>query len=116
MKRYIIALAAALSALAAGDARAQLADLTGQYQCIQNCTGPGPSFVTQHGWELNLVNETGTPSRAWIDYPGHIWAEYWHEGALFSPDGLTIQFDSGSVWQRFTPAPPPLLKSRYQAR
>jgi hypothetical protein len=113
MKACVIALAAAAGTLAAGNAEAQLTDLTGQYQCIQNCTGSGPSFVTQHGWELNLVNETGTPSRAWIDYPGHIWAEYWREGAVFSPDGLTIQFDSGSVWQRFTPAPPPLLKSRY---
>jgi hypothetical protein len=113
MRAGVVALTVAVSALAASSAHAQWADLTGQYQCIQNCTGPGPSFVTQHGWELNLVNETGTPSRAWIDYPGHIWAEYWHEGALFSPDGLTIQFDSGSVWQRFTPAPPPLLKSRY---
>ena len=113
MKARVVALAALLSALAASDAHAQLADLTGQYQCIQNCTGPGPSFVTQYGWELNLVNESGAPSRAWIDYPGHIWAEPWHEGAIVSPDGLTIQFDSGSVWQRFTPAPPPLLRSRY---
>jgi hypothetical protein len=113
MKAYVIALVASLGAFGATSAHAQWADLTGRYQCIQNCSGPGPSYVTQNGWELSLVNETGTPSRAWIDYPGHIWAEYWHEGAIFSPDGLTIQFDSGSVWQRFTPAPPPLIRSRH---
>ena len=72
--------------------------------------GPGPAFVTQNGWELNLVNEAGQPSRAWIDYPGHIWAQYWNEGAVYSPDGMTIQFDNGSVWQRFVP--PPTTRSR----
>jgi hypothetical protein len=113
MKASVIAVAAFVSVLGVGSAQAQFADLTGQYQCIQNCIGPGLSYVTQYGRELSLVNETGAPSRAWIDYPGHIWAEYWHEGAVFSPDGYTIQFDSGSVWQRFTPAPPPLIRSRY---
>jgi hypothetical protein len=27
------------------------------------------------GWDMNLVNEAGLPSRAWVDYPGHLWAE-----------------------------------------
>lgn len=88
--------------------------LSGEYRCVQNCRGPGPIFVTQNRWELNLVNEIGQPSRAWIDYPGHIWALNWNEGAVFSPDGLTIQFDDGAVWQRFVPPPPPppVLRSR----
>jgi hypothetical protein len=92
--------------------------LSGQYQCLQNCRGPALAFVTQNGWDLNLVNEAGEPSRAWIDYPGHIWADHWDEGAVVSGDGLTIQFDNGTVWQRAVlvpappPLPPPVLRSR----
>ena len=71
-------------------------------------TARGQAYVTQNGWDLNLVNEIGQPSRAWIDYPGHIWAQYWNEGAIYSPDGFTIQFDNGTVWQRFVPPPPPV--------
>ena len=107
MKASLIA-SALLSALAATQAAAQGVDLSGQYRCIQNCRGPGPVFVTQHGWDLNLVNEVGQPSRAWVDWPGHIWAQYWNGGAVFSPDGMTIQFDSGVVWRRDLGPPPPL--------
>lgn len=92
-------------------ARAQAINLSGQFQCVQGCRGTGLAYVTQNGWDLNLVNEIGQPSRAWIDYPGHIWAQYWNEGAVFSPDGITIQFDNGSVWQRYVP-PLPMVKSR----
>jgi hypothetical protein len=81
--------------------------LSGQYQCVQNCTGPQMVYITQNGWDMNLVNEAGQPSRAWIDHPGHIWAERWNEGAVISPDGFAIQFDDGTVWQRFVPVPPP---------
>lgn len=94
--------------------------LSGQYQCLQNCRGPSLAFVTENGSDLNLVNEAGQPSRAWVDYPGHIWAQHWDEGAVYSPDGLTIQFDDGTVWRRFVPVaypvpaplPPPVLRSR----
>jgi len=80
----------------------QVLNVSGQFQCIQGCAGglPGLAFVTQNGWELNLVNELGQPTRAWIDWPGHIWTQSWNEGAVYSPDGLTIQFDNGAVWQR----------------
>ena len=61
--------------------------------------------MTQADWQLNLVNEAGMPSRAWIDYPGHIWAEAWNEGAFYSPDGMTIQFDNSTVWQRVVEVP-----------
>jgi hypothetical protein len=72
--------------------------LSGQFQCIAGCAGVGgPAFVTQNGWDLNLVNEIGQPSRAWIDWPGHIWVQSWNEGAVYSADGMTIQFDNGTV-------------------
>ena len=94
---------AMLAALAATDASAQGVNLTGQFRCVQLCAGGlqgQPAYVTQNGSNLNLLNEAGEPSRAWVDWYGHIWAESWHEGALFSADGMTIQFDRGTVWQR----------------
>ena len=80
----------------------QVLNVSGQFECIQGCAGglPGFAFVTQNGWDLNLVNELGQPTRAWVDWPGHIWAQSWNEGAVYSPDGMTIQFDNGAVWQR----------------
>jgi hypothetical protein len=84
-----------------GDRRlAQEVNLTGPYHCVTNCAGSGPAIVTQNGWDLNLVNEIGMPSRGWVDWPGHIWVQSWNEGAIYSPDGMTIQFDRGTVWQR----------------
>jgi hypothetical protein len=76
--------------------------LSGQFRCIAGCAGglAGPAFVTQNGWDLNIVNEIGQPSRAWVDYPGHIWVRSWNEGAVYSADGMTIQFDNGTVWAR----------------
>jgi hypothetical protein len=74
--------------------------LSGQFQCIAGCAGGLPAFVTQNGWDLNLVNEIGQPSRAWIDWPGHIWVQSWNEGAVYSTDGMTIQFDNGTVWAK----------------
>jgi hypothetical protein len=80
----------------------QVLNVSGGFQCVEGCAGglPGTVFVTQNGWNLNLVNELGQPSRAWIDWPGHIWAQNWNEGAVYSPDGMTIQFDNGTVWRR----------------
>jgi hypothetical protein len=62
------------------------------------------------------VNEAGVPSRGWIDYPGHIWAEAWNEGAFYSPDGMTIQFDNGTVWQRVVDVPvvAPMIRHHYR--
>ena len=56
----------------------QVLNLSGQFQCVEGCAEgqPGPVFVT------------------------HIWAESWNEGAVYSPDGMTIQFDNGTVWRR----------------
>jgi hypothetical protein len=105
----IMSVLAMLAALAATDASAQGVNLTGQFRCVQLCAGGlqgQPAFVTQNGNSLNLLNEAGEPSRAWIDWSGHIWADNWHEGALFSADGMTIQFDRGTVWQRDLGEPP----------
>jgi hypothetical protein len=33
-----------------------------------------------------------------------------HEGAFYSPDGVTIQFDNGTVWQRVFDMPPPRMR------
>jgi hypothetical protein len=88
--------------VAIAPASGQALNMSGQFLCVQGCAGGlvGPAVVTQNGWDLNLVNELGQPTRAWIDWPGHIWAQSWNEGAVYSPDGMTIQFDSGTVWQR----------------
>ena len=68
--------------------------------------GAGSHHPGRESYDLNLVNEVGEPSRGWIDRPSHIWADDWHEGAIIAPDGMTIQFDNGAVWQRFVPPPP----------
>jgi hypothetical protein len=100
--KVLLSVLAVSVALAATDASAQGVDLSGQYRCVQMCQEglPGPAFVTQSGWDLNLQNEAGAPSRAWIDRIGHIWAPGWNQGAIYSPDGMVIQFDRGTVWQR----------------
>jgi hypothetical protein len=107
----IVSIAFALaSTLIATEASAQFVNLTGPYQCVQGCQpGPtGPAFITQNGWDMNVTNEFGETSHGWIDYNGHIWLQNWNEGAVYSSDGLTIQFDRGIVWQRdFGPPPPP---------
>ena len=61
--------------------------------------------------DLNLVNEVGEPSRAWIDYPGHIWAQYWNEGALYSRMASQYSLITVPFGSRFVP-PPPILRSR----
>jgi len=63
--------------------------------------GPGSvGFITQNGWEMNIVNEEGIASRAWVDYPGRIWIDRANQGAIYSPDGFTLQYDRGTIWQR----------------
>jgi hypothetical protein len=94
----------ALSALAASNALAQsvasqhwVDDLSGLYQCVQKCAGGRFIHLTQTGWNLVVTNEAGQPSTAWIERPGHIWTS-WNEGAVYSTDGFTIQFNGGTVW------------------
>lgn len=103
------------AALVATDASAQGVNLTGRYVCVAVCT-PGLqgqfAFITQNGWEMNVVNDAGEASRAWIDYPGRIWIQQANQGAIYSPDGMTVQFDRGTIWQRAFDVPPPLRRRR----
>ncbi len=101
MRAHAIAvcLSAALMATAAS-AQVNGVDLNGRYLCVRACASdaPGPfAFVTQNGWELNLVNEVGTPSRGWINYPGRLWVDRAQVAGIYSPDGMTIQFDNGTI-------------------
>ena len=105
---------AAAAMFAATEASAQTVNLTGTYRCVEVCrAGPvgSAAFVTQNGPDLNLLNEAGQPSRAWPDSfapATRIWVDAWNEGAVYSPDGMTIQFDNGTIWQRDLGPPPPL--------
>jgi hypothetical protein len=103
----------AVAAFASG-ASAQSINLTGNYRCIQDCRDGRigtRTFVTQNWDQFNLVTETGDSFRAWPDLTApftRIWIDARNEGAVYSPDGLRIQFDDGRVWQRdLGPLPPP---------
>ena len=116
MKTILTSLVLLMTVLASS-ASAQWVNLSGRWQCVALCLGPSgsPAFITQNGWEMNVLNEFGVPSRAWIDHPGHIWVERARVSGIYSPDGLTLQFDNGTVWQRvpdLPPLPPPPLRSR----
>jgi hypothetical protein len=104
------------SALAATGASAQSVDLTGTFQCVQMCRGNMMAYVTQNGPELNLLTEAEVPSRAWPDWfhpANRIWIEALNIGAVYTPDGMTIQFDNGTIWQRYVPPPlPPVRRGR----
>jgi hypothetical protein len=112
--RYLPLVIGAVAAFAASGASAQSINLTGTYRCIQDCRDGylgAPAFVTQNGESLNLVTETGDSYRAWPDVTApnsRIWIDVRNESAVYSPDGMRIQFDDGRVWQRdFGPPPPP---------
>lgn len=93
-------------AVLTNSASAQPANMTGAYKCIQTCRMGlvgSPAFVTQNGPDLNLLNEAGEPARAWPDWfapATRIWIDAWNEGAVYSPDGMLIHFDKGTIWQR----------------
>jgi hypothetical protein len=116
--RIISFVIAAAAVFAATEASAQTVNLTGTYRCIEACrAGPvgSPAFITQNGPDLNLLNEGGGAARAWPDAfapATRIWIDAWNEGAVYSPDGMRIQFDSGTVWQRDLGPPPPPLRVR----
>jgi hypothetical protein len=106
-----------LAACAATSASAEYINLTGTYRCIQACRDGmlgAPTFVTQNGDAVNLTTETGESYRAWPDWSApdsRLWIDARDEGAVYSPDGMRIQFDDGRVWQRDF-GPPPLVLRR----
>jgi len=106
----------ALAAFASG-ASAQSINLTGTYRCIQDCRDGylgAPAFITQNGEQVNLVTETGDSLRAYPDFTApnsRLWIEARDESAVYSPDGMRIQFDDGRVWAREI-APPPVVVRR----
>ena len=115
--RIGVAAIAMSAALVATEASAQDMNLTGRYRCVELCTAglQGQfAFITQNGWELSVVNDAGEASRAWVDYPGRIWVQQANQGAIYSSDGMTIQFDRGTVWRRAPelPPPPPVRRRR----
>ena len=115
MKRISLALGI-LASLATTGAWAQSVDLTGTYNCVQMCRGALQAHITQNGPELNILTEAGVPSRAWPDwfYPANrIWVDAYNMSAVYSPDGMHIQFDNGTIWQRDLPPPPPVRRHRY---
>ncbi len=112
-----LALAGAIAvASAATSASAQPAvSLTGTYRCVQGCVAGfenRPAFITQNGWTINLVSEAGVSARAssdWFAPTTRIWIEALRQGAVFSPDGMTVQFDGGAVWQRVVEPTPEMI-------
>jgi hypothetical protein len=114
MKRSLI-VAGIAAALTVTGASAQSINLTGTYQCVQNCRGDMLAHVTQNGPSLNLVTESGVATRAWPDWYApatRIWIDVYSVSAVYTPDGNLIQFDNGTIWQRYVPPPLP-IRARY---
>ena len=109
-----------MAALFATEASAQSINLTGAYKCAEACRDGlvgSPAFITQNGPDLNLLNETGQPARAWPDWTApatRIWVDAWNEGAVYSPDGMSIQFDNGTIWVRDLGTAPPPVRRRHR--
>src|SRR6476660_3059714 len=81
-------------------------NLNGSYRCFQGCSPDlqgRVAVITQNEWDLNIVTESGTAYRSWFDWfspNSRIWIEGMHQGAVYSPNGMTIQFDRGAIWER----------------
>ncbi|MBX9709716.1 MAG: hypothetical protein K2X60_01665 [Xanthobacteraceae bacterium] len=109
--RRLFLFAGIIFVFAATCASAQTINLSGIYKCIQSCQGGLPAYVTQNGNELNLVTEAGVASRAWPDWfapENRIWIDSLDQSAVYTPDGMVIQFDNGKIWMRdLGPKPTP---------
>ncbi len=109
-----------LGAVVATGAAAQSVNLSGKYICTQMCRAGlvgNPAYVTQNGAQLNLLDEAGEASRAWPDWYApatRIWVDRYNFGAVYTPDGMTIQFDNGTIWQRDLGLPPPPPPRRWR--
>ena len=106
-EKRMLFLVGILAGLAINSASAQPSvSLTGTYRCVQGCV-PGfegkTAFITQNCWDLNIVTESGMATHAWFDWfspTTRIWIESAQQGAIYSPNAMTIQFDRGTVWDR----------------
>ena len=102
----VLATTAVGTAALSAPASAQSINLTGVYTCVQMCPmglDGHRAYITQNGPDLDLLNVTGQPARAWPDWfapENRIWIDAWNEGAVYSPDGRIIQFDDGTIWRR----------------
>lgn len=118
MRMISLAIGMLAAVAATTGASAQSVNLSGKYRCIQMCRMGlvgNPAYITQNGPELNLLNEAGEASRAWPDWfapATRIWIERYDSGAVYSPDGMVIQFDNGTIWERDLGLPPPPLRRR----
>ncbi|GLR88024.1 hypothetical protein [Bradyrhizobium iriomotense] len=115
MKCVALVIAVVTTALAPTTLSAQALNLTGVYKCVQMCRGNLPAQITQNGTELNVLTEAGQPSRAWPDWywpASRIWIDAFNQSAVYSPDGMLIQFDNGTIWQRDLPAVLPPARRR----
>jgi hypothetical protein len=116
MRRISLALGILAACAVATAASAATVNLTGTYRCIQACRDGNlgaPTFVTQNGDAVNLTTETGRSYRAWPDWnapASRLWIDARNEGAVYSPDGMRIQFDDGRVWQRQVIPPPMVIR------
>ena len=69
MKKFIVGCLVALG-LMTSPASADIANLTGRYICVKNCNGMlwHSAYVTQNGWDLNLLTGANEPLRAQTDW------------------------------------------------
>jgi len=117
--RHLSLAAGVLALCATGASAAPPVNLTGTYTCVQMCRDGNigfPAYVTQNGDAVNLVTETGESLRAWPDWSApdsRLWIDARDESAVYSPDGMRIQFDDGRVWQRVVG--PPIVVRRAPA-
>src|SRR5690349_19871897 len=106
MRRVSLMIGIAAACIAGSASARPLVNLTGTYTCVQGCRDGmigAPAFVTQNGQSYV----------AWPDWnaPNHrLWIDARDESAVYSPDGMQIQFDDGRVWQR--DLPPPVIVRR----
>ena len=105
MKGFVVGSLVALGLMSSPAlADTPFANLTGRYVCAKNC-GPmlwHSAYVTQNGWDLNLLTPGNRPLRATTDWfsPNRIWVWQLNRGAVYSPDGSVIQFDNGTIWRK----------------